>query len=277
VRRPDGRLEQHCRETTHYCRPGDDGRRGFAGRNGSNGAQGKVTLIPQLNTLLPDIESEQIRVTDMDQDLSLALNQWDTRQGALQFFGNGSDLSDVYTIYTGRRIFPVEFIWSAGRDPKEFASETFNVFVIDNEVKLTQVSDVWYEAQRILRGNTTVFNIQKIIHANEATQLAVSVRGNGKNTELVLNDAAHVSQIVRSGVDLKLEADTLFDKNLFVGSVPLNLLQMNADEIVIKVGKMNIKDKYLAPGKGLKASLSVLRALGNREATWTNSWQGKLE
>lgn len=273
---PDGTVNHVCHYETHYCRDGMNGRFGGQGRNGSTGRSGEAVLIPQLEPLIPNIRSHSVTLANIETPVTLAVNQWETRSGALALFGNGTDLANNYMIFTGRKFYQASLKWAAGRNINEFSNNQVTLSVDGPNVVFEADSDIWVQSQKSMVGNTSVFTIQKIIKASEATNFSVSVRGSGNSTELVIHDASGVSEIVNSSVTLKLEADTMFDRNLFEGVVPANLLAIGENGLVIKVGSMGIKDKYLQKGKGLKAALSVGRSLGGRSANWDNKWEGKI-
>lgn len=276
IRRPDGSFERRCETDTHYCRDGRDGYNGSQGSHGSQGSYGQVTLIPQLEPLIPNVQSQTRNFSQIAETFQLEMNQWSSRQGTLALFGNGSDLSNTYTIFTGRRAFPVKINWAARRAVSEFQSNSVTAQVSSGEVSVSPAQNIWAQISKAMNGTTSVFTVQKIIKAAEATNLSVSVRGNGNTTELVLHDASAVSDLVGTAVSLKLEADTLFDRNLFEGVVPANLLSIQRNQLVIKVGNMGIKEKYLKSGKVLKADFNVSRSLGGRSANWVKSWEGAL-
>ena len=276
---PDGSHQTVCEDHSYSCWDGSHGSSGSSGRNGTDGHYGSLTLINSPSVLPADIRSERVRVGDLlGVRPVLAENLWEQRGGARNILAPGSRVTDTYSYYTGRRFYPVTFGWNARRGIQEFADRSLQLSLSNYQISTTVDAAMWASIRKSISGDTTTFTVEKAINATDATQLSTDIRGTDSNVTLYLKDAAAVSDLVNTSINMKLEADTLFNKNLFVGVVPANVITVNADEIQVHLGQLpNIDPKYLKSGKGLILKMTVTRSLADRSANQDFKFKHKIQ
>jgi hypothetical protein len=251
---------------------------GRSGMPGRDGFWGDIALVNQLTPLVSDLRHIALHFSDLASAKPvLAENLWETRAGAHSLFASNSRIVDNFDYFTGRQSYPVSFAWEARRALSDFQAQDLSLTLANHQVGIDTDSSLWVQIRREMQGNTTHFAFEKALFAKDTVQLSAELRGNGDNLVLVLKDNGHVSDLVSTVLDMKLEADTLFNRNLFVGVVPAQYLTSTQDSVEVALGQLpDIDHKYFKSGKGLIFNIEAKRALGPRSSTQELKFDAKI-
>jgi hypothetical protein len=270
---PDGTAKQVCNTETFSCTNGANGTDGppSGGSFGSSGREGKLTLIPQLDTLQPDQTSVTIKLPAILQgSLNLSKNQWTTQSGALRLLAPGSQLSDIYTVFVGRQSWQYNFTWNMSRSIADFTDVQLSLGVLasDGMPHVSLSDSVWYKSHQTSTAaggtNQVSFVFDNMIFESEAENLKLSVQGSDTNITAVVLDAASLSDLVDTGFEVTFSKVGFWsDKTLFQGFMPPALIVRQGQTFVLQLGKLpGIDPQYLAAGTKLEVDLQSRRSLG---------------
>ncbi len=263
---PDGTMARRCEFLRYYCYNGRNGFNGYNGVSRGDGQWGSVALVQGQNSIQPSLTRADIRISQiLTTQITLAYNKWSIQKGAQSLLAPSSRVSDNYEKFEGRKLFPVIFQWTAPRPLQDFASDMISLSLKQDQVRALLPENIWSDIRSTVdEYKNTIFTISKIVRESELFDLEVYFTGVNKNTLLIIKDHAGVSDSVNTTFNMHLEADTLFNKNLFKGPLPERFIKRFADRIEIEIGKMDIKDKYLNSGEALILDLTVQRSLGEK-------------
>jgi hypothetical protein len=256
----------------HVCVDGQAGGNGSNFSGGSAGQYGSATLIQSLTPLTPTNPSASAQVGSLPSQTTLTTDNWASAPGAGALFAPGSQISDTYQYWAGRKTVQTSVVWNASTPQSSCSSQAIAVQVngagqvsasIENGTVWAQLS-VNYAAD----GSATV-SVDKAVPANEATQLAGSISGSDSGLVEVLNDATKVSTLVDTQIQAKVSTPGFLGvmTSRFNGQVPANLLSINDSSIVIDIGKLpGLPSGDIKKGKKVKIELTVTRSLGGQSA-----------
>ncbi len=275
---PNGQLAQRCDWVRHSCYNGRRGHSGSRGPDGSDGTLGRATLIQKDSPIESDILDASVYFQNIPQQkTTLAQNLWSSRSGLLQLIGSGSRISDSYTRYEGRKFYPVTYSWNTPRELDLFNNQKFEVRVSNNSVIAKPHPTIWFETRNYTNASgETKIDFTRAVYENEVQNLENYFTGTGVNTVLVIRDRSSVTDQLNTDIDLHLEADTLFNKNLFKGVVPSHLISKTQSGLEIRIGRMDIKEKYLKSGETLIVDMHVTRSMGDRALKARYEFRQKL-
>jgi hypothetical protein len=256
----------------HVCVDGRSGDNGSNFSGGSAGQYGSATLNQSLTPLTPTNPSASAQVGSLPSQTTLTTDNWASAPGAGALFAPGSQISDTYQYWAGRKTVQTSVVWNASTPQSSCTSQAIGVQVngagqvsanIENGTVWAQLS-VNYAAD----GSATV-SVDKAVPANEATQLAGSISGSDSGLVEVLNDAAKVSTLVDTQIQAKVSTPGFLGimTSRFNGVVPANMLSVNDSSIVIDIGKLpGLPSGDIKKGKKVKIELTVTRSLGGQSA-----------
>lgn len=277
----DGLQKLSCIEpvrTTHYCRAGEDGSDAYDSSSGSNGRIGSVTLI---NSAQPLPESVTMLTLDIVQaaqgPVNLVKNIFESRSGAQALLAPGSVVSNTYSAYVRTAVLPVQVIWKARTPISAFAGSKV-VYMLDSEGKSASINPLssWIEGRTSLVNGTQIFTVERALLEKDVARLSSVISGNGKNTSLIINDEAGVTDLIdRTEITIEAQSKGTFSHDRFKGTVPAHLIQLQNNKYTISLHDLWLVDNSqkqtdgdLKKGKLVKIKVSVKRIVGNRSVTY---------
>ena len=269
VCRQEKQAYTQCYDRRFFCHEGRDGRYGSSGRQGSDGSLGSARLIPRLTELEPTTPSMNILVNQvLDGPFTLDRHDWAQKSGALSLFGPGSRLSDRYSQWVGKTVRTLSFDWKESRrPPSHFGGSSVQMDLQGSDVRVSISPDVWYVGSETVNGAHKTFVVQNALRSSEVAALKiVEVEGRLENLNLVFEDTADVSDLVKTRILVKSDWD-LEAGGDFEGYVPDELISRVGNRILVNFGRLpGIKSKKVSKyfGEDFEVKLKVERLFAGR-------------
>lgn len=257
---------------THTCRDGQRGNDAGGGNLGQDGSYGRVTLIAQLDPVAAETPIKQIDMAKMmEGPFLLSKNHWEAKRGARRLFASGSDLSDSYSLFTGRTEINYGFDWRVSRPVTDFRNWWMQIQIEGNDAVLYLPNGLWVDAEKIVDGNNRTYVIKGAVSTGELGNLQFrSLGGIGENHVVAVKDNAEVSDILTTTVRLKYWTYENGNYRVrFDADVPAEALTVAKDGFEIAMGKLGLDPNYLKRDTQSYVGLTMKRALAARSASYT--------
>jgi hypothetical protein len=279
---PSGQPVQNCNSVQYFCQDGSRGRDGAFGNSGANGGYGTLSIIKRTQPLQAVQSSMSVTFAQaLNQSVSLSENVWATRSGAASLLASGSQISDTYYEWLKRRDVNVSFVSTVPQaDMAQFLNTQFTLDLSGGDVTFSEPSGVKVlTSVEKFSENQVRVTFKHIMKEENVTKLSGAFQGLGSNFNVVINDAAGVSDSLTNYVWVKIWENGIFrTKPIFEGNVPANMMTVSADKIVINAGKLGRAD-LIKKGNRISLRVKVLRYLQGQEygEWWYNLDKVKLK
>lgn len=267
-----------CQTREFRCYSGRDGLNGRSGVAGQNGLPGKLTVLNLDRPLEADRPAAAVPLETLkNQGFTLSKNRWETRTGAAQLLAPGSVVADEYLALIDRVEQSFLLLWNAPQPFERFAKANANLSLKDDQsgIQINVPTDLWLEGTTQQRNNVTEYVVYNAMWEGDATRLGrLTLSGNGRNLKLFLSDEANQSNLMATKFRMKYRITTEDPRfrppstysTQFDSAVPDNLVTMNGNQFMIKVGELPIPEKYLQAGTGVEIELYADRAFSGYTA-----------
>jgi hypothetical protein len=189
------------------------------------------------------------------------------RGGAAELFAAGSTVSDFYRTNVGRKEFPIDVSWNVRRPADDFRDVDLLLLMQDDRMSATLPTNIWSTISIGGSSELITVSVEKALYATDAAQLTGKISGSDRDTVVELADAAHVSDMVDTRIQIKVESRGLFYHTRFDGSMPGDLIETSADGVLLRIGRLpGVKTGDLSPGTKFRISMTVTRSLGGNSA-----------
>lgn len=282
-----GQADHSCQNTRYTCRDGRSGENGAFGHDGTPGADGQLSLVNQLEPLLPETPMLSVGLQTLaNQPVRLSRNLWTERAGANALVAPGARVSDIYREYSGRVEGDVSLDWQAPRPLGVFAGGNIST-AIQPDGSLTAVfpDNLWADYTTSREGDQLTITVTSAVRASDVTRLAWGgVQGSGANLTAAVLDLAAESAYLNTQfrVTLRTTADdprsnrrpryvTVYDD-----VVPAELVNLAGNRFELALGRLPIDRGPFSRGTYAQLEVTAVRSLGENSAEQGISWQGQF-
>ena len=276
-----GSPDYNCGTKEYRCLNGEDGKNGRSGRNGREGKLGALTLINSNTPLPPDRITASVSMNELkSRGFSLSKNIWETRDGAVSLFAEGSVINDQYLELVERVENAVVLIWNAPQPFAPYRDRNLTLSLKDDRtVQINIPSDIWLQTNQLQRNNVTELFVFNAIQASDATKLeSRGLSGFGKELQIEIIDQAEKSDLIETTFKIKYGVSNSPEARFrpvsnyttrYQGEVPPEFIRYNNDRFILELGKLPIKPRYLEADRAIQVQVEITRSFGDNSAVKT--------
>ncbi len=275
-------------DKTYTCKPGHPGSRGSNGSNGSNGNMGQLRIIASKTAIAGDnpLYTESLS-TIAAQPISLTLNRWYKKSGALALLQMNSKISDEYLEYRDRLEKTAIVKWNAKSVIDNYATQATTVRLQENGEIGFEFKDkeLWSVVEQVDTSKGAVMSINAIVHQRDVTKLNPGISDNhDRKFTLAVIDSAAKSDLVETQFSVKIKsgsgngipnrsnnAETYYE-----GVLPKNLVTRDYNRFVLNLGALPVPSDTFKTGNDVQVEIKAIRSLGSRSTTQTINWSGTV-
>ena len=259
----------------YRCFDGRIGRRGMDGQYGGRGEWGQLTLVKSDQLLGAVSPSRSVPLANLEGSYHLSNHRWSNRTGANGLLAPGSKVRDSYRFWEGKTEHRVELVWAVpGKDPSDFGQGNIHLQLTGEQVVATFPSHFLHQKEIQTRdGVTTITITQAVLESDVKRIFAREITGSMKDTQLVIEDDAQVSDLVSTRFFIKAKWRKASDKKFYQQWVPADFVEQDGHEFRINVGQFDLKARrflffkrrqYFKVGAKVKLELMIERRFAGR-------------
>lgn len=275
-------------DKTYTCKPGHRGSRGRNGSDGSNGKMGQLRIIAGKTAIAGDNPLYAASLSNISaQPISLTLNRWDKKSGALALLQMNSKISDEYLEYRDRLEKTAIVKWNAKSVIGEYATQAATVRLQENGEIGFEFKDkeLWSVVEQVDTSKDAVMSINAVVHQRDVTKLNPGISDNrDRKFTLAVIDSAAKSDLVETQFSVKIKSGggngipnrSNNAKTYYEGVLPNNLVTRDYNRFVLNLGALPVPSDTFKTGNDVQVEIKAIRSLGSRSTTQTINWSGTV-
>ena len=264
-----GKPTKVCQKYFHNCRDGQTGYRASAGKTGTTGSLGTLTIIKADQRLQQDNPSQSIGFSSLITPMRIPLSEniFDTKSGAMNILARGSKLNDAYHEFRERAEKLVNVTWRAARDLAAFKQNSISARLQNGFVTASIVGGDMFLRELIQTPAGIEMNIKEAYHPEELKQLEVKLEGVAQDVVMSIKDKSPRQDLLKDAISITIyrKRFILGFHKVYQGLMPADLMQKSGDTLIMKLGRMDFPetpDTFNA-GTTIKVELNVDRVFNN--------------
>lgn len=262
-----GKEKKECTNTRYTCDDGQYGRDGMYGSSGHRGRDGRLTLIRSSQPLAPEVlyDSSDISLLT-NRSIVLEDNIFVTKSGALGLLAPGSVLQDQYSEFAGRLISSAQVVWNAKRSAADFKGQAVSFSLSGQEVVAQFPAGVWplisEQTTVTPTGTNKVVSVEEALKESEVRMVSFKVEKTGTETVVRVKDLALQKELLSDVYHVTIWRDKTWigggDDRVFDKDVTTADMAVDGNDLLIKIGKLNVEDPDKTFKKGKKIIVKIL-------------------